>query len=53
MPRKIAGSAIRRLEALTSAMTVPSVVLERAIHLYCTCRIWLPLAVREGVRRPE
>jgi hypothetical protein len=34
MPRKIAGSAMIRLVALMAAINPPSVVLERATHLY-------------------
>ena len=34
MPRKISGSAISRMEALTVAISMPRVVLDSAIHLY-------------------
>ncbi len=33
MPRKITGIAIRMLVALTVAISIPIVVLDRAIHL--------------------
>ena len=33
MPRKMAGSAISRLEALIMAMSTPKVVHESTIHL--------------------
>jgi hypothetical protein len=33
MPRKIAGSEMSTIEALTVAITMPSVVLDRAVHL--------------------
>ena len=33
MPRKISGSAISMIEALMVAMSTPSVVFDRAIHL--------------------
>jgi hypothetical protein len=34
MPRKISGSAISMMEELTVAISMPSVVLDSAIHLY-------------------
>ena len=34
MPRKMSGSAISMIEALTVAISMPSVVLDSAIHLY-------------------
>ena len=34
IPRKMSGSAISMIEALTVAISMPSVVLDRAIHLY-------------------
>ena len=34
MPRKMAGSAMMTIEALTVAASMPRVVLERATHLY-------------------
>jgi hypothetical protein len=34
MPRKISGSAISMMEELTVAISMPSVVLDNAIHLY-------------------
>src|SRR4051794_17428816 len=34
MPRKMSGSAIRRIDALIVAISIPSVVFESAIHLY-------------------
>ncbi len=33
MPRKMSGSAIRRIDELTVAMSTPMVVFESAIHL--------------------
>ncbi len=33
MPRKIAGNEMRTIDALTVASSVPSVVLDRTIHL--------------------
>jgi hypothetical protein len=33
MPRKMSGIAIGRIDALIVAMSTPSVVFERAIHL--------------------
>ena len=33
MPRKISGSAISMIEALMVAISMPSVVFDRAIHL--------------------
>jgi hypothetical protein len=33
MPRKMSGSAISRIDALIVAISMPSVVLDRAIHL--------------------
>ena len=33
MPRKMSGSAISRIEALTVAIRTPSVVFDNAIHL--------------------
>ena len=33
IPRKIAGSEIRMIDELTTAMKTPNVVLVRAIHL--------------------
>ena len=33
MPRKIAGSAMITIDALTVAASMPSVVLDRATHL--------------------
>ena len=33
MPRKIAGSEISTIDALTVASSVPSVVLDNTIHL--------------------
>ena len=33
MPRKMSGSAISMIDALTVAISTPSVVLDRAIHL--------------------
>ncbi len=34
MPRKMSGSAISMMEELTVAISMPSVVLDSAIHLY-------------------
>src|SRR5690348_10555835 len=34
MPRKMSGSAISRMDELTVAISMPSVVLDSAIHLY-------------------
>jgi hypothetical protein len=34
IPRKIAGSEIKMIEPLITAMNTPKVVLVRAIHLY-------------------
>jgi hypothetical protein len=34
IPRKISGSAISMMEELTVAISMPSVVLDSAIHLY-------------------
>ncbi len=34
MPRKIAGSAMITIDALTVAASIPSVVLDSATHLY-------------------
>ncbi len=33
MPRKMSGSAISRIDALTLAISTPSVVFDKAIHL--------------------
>ena len=33
MPRKMSGSAISMIELFTVAMSMPMVVLDRAIHL--------------------
>src|SRR3979411_1551001 len=34
MPRKMAGKEINTIEASSDAMKMPSVVLDRAVHLY-------------------
>jgi hypothetical protein len=34
IPRKMFGRAIRRIEALIVAISIPSVVFESATHLY-------------------
>ena len=51
MPRKMAGSEMITIEALIVAISMPSVVLDSATHLYRSGRP--PVAVAEPFTCPE